>query len=97
MKYFSGILVAVLLSPAAIAQPAFQVVTSDPAIAHQYVGGWEHFVGGGAAAFDCDGDLMPELYLAGGESPSVLLRNTSDRGQDVSFVVDTPEVMAMTG
>jgi hypothetical protein len=43
--------------------------------AHAYTGGWEHFVGGGLAAFDCDGDDLPELLAAGGAGPMTLLRN----------------------
>lgn len=81
----------------ALAEPAFIDRSEDLDITHQYTGGWEHFVGGGVAAFDCNGDLLPELYLAGGSSPASLLRNTAVRSGDLSFVSDTPDTLAMTG
>jgi len=37
---------------------------------HVYDGGWEFYVGGGVAAFDCSGDGLPELVAAGGGEPS---------------------------
>lgn len=76
----------------AFAQPAFERVSTD--IQHEYVGGWEHFVGGGVAAFDCDGDQLAELFVAGGEGPAVLLRNESS--SNLSFRADTPDVLALT-
>ena len=62
---------------------------------HIYEGGWEHFVGGGIAAFDCNGDTYPELYAAGGTAPAALYRNVS--GKDVVFRQDTPDELAVTG
>lgn len=64
---------------------------------HHYTGGWEHFVGGGLASFDCTGDGLPELFAAGGESPALLLRNTSVPGGLISFVADTPPELSLTG
>ncbi|MEO1613586.1 MAG: VCBS repeat-containing protein, partial [Pseudomonadota bacterium] len=66
-------------------------------IAHVYDGGWEHFVGGGLAVFDCDGDGLAELYAAGGANPATLLRNRSERGGEVSFEAATPPSLALTG
>ncbi|MEN8873970.1 MAG: hypothetical protein ABF285_07865, partial [Pacificibacter sp.] len=42
---------------------------------HSYDGGWEHFVGGGVAVFDCNKDQKPDIFAAGGENPAILLEN----------------------
>lgn len=66
-----------------------------PVAEHVYTGGWEHFVGGGVAVFDCDGDDLPELYVAGGANSAKLFRNMSDGA--VQFSTDTPDALALTG
>jgi len=64
---------ACLALPAA-AQTRFE---PRPVAPHVYGGGWEHFVGGGLAAFDCSGDALPELFAAGGANPAQLFLNAS--------------------
>ncbi|WP_298836955.1 CRTAC1 family protein [uncultured Roseobacter sp.] len=67
---------------------------SDQLPAHIYDGGWEHFVGGGVAVFDCNGDDLPDLLAAGGENPARLMRNTGGlRFQDAPL----PELTGTTG
>ncbi|MGB7432260.1 MAG: CRTAC1 family protein [Ahrensia sp.] len=52
---------------------------------HSYEGGWEYFVGGGAASFDCNGDRKPELLIAGGTSPAQFFINRSVTGGELAF------------
>ncbi len=54
-------------------------------------------MGGGVAVFDCDGDRLPEIFMAGGSSRSVLLRNRSDRGGPMRFAEDTPDALKLEG
>ncbi|AJE47609.1 CRTAC1 family protein [Celeribacter indicus] len=68
---------------------------SDALPEHVYTGGWEHFVGGGVAIFDCDEDGLPELFAAGGDSPAQLMLNRSDPGGALSFAAG--EMMEITG
>ncbi|MFZ7093848.1 CRTAC1 family protein [Primorskyibacter sp. 2E233] len=79
----------------ACAEPRFEPAALP--FEHQYTGGWEHFVGGGLAAFDCNGDHLPELYAAGGENPARLLINHSDPGGPLTFEDGTPPTLALTG
>ncbi|WP_170414714.1 CRTAC1 family protein [Ruegeria arenilitoris] len=62
---------------------------------HVYDGGWEHFVGGGVAVFDCNGDSLPELFLAGGSNRSQLFINTSK--EQIAFQAKTPEDLSLAG
>ena len=54
-------------------------------IDHAYTGPWEFFVGGGAASFDCNGDRMPDLFLAGGKGDSAFHVNRSEVGGVLAF------------
>ncbi len=65
---------------------AAQLFTPVDIPAHSYTGGWEYFVGGGVAVFDCNQDGFPDLFVAGGSGPASLLVNTTAvRGNDIGF------------
>jgi hypothetical protein len=69
----------------ALAAPAFIDETATAGLDHAYSGEFEFFVGGGVATFDCDGDGLAELYLAGGTEPAALYRNASSTGGELRF------------
>ncbi|MDJ0896253.1 MAG: VCBS repeat-containing protein, partial [Alphaproteobacteria bacterium] len=71
--------------PAHAADPPRFAAEQKTGIAHRYEGGWEFFVGGGVAAFDCDADSRPDLAMAGGSAPAALFRNISQPGKALRF------------
>lgn len=82
----------------ALAAPAFVDDSAGLPVPHVYSGGWEHFVGGGVAAFDCNGDALPELLAAGGEAPAALFLNRSDPGGALRFAESAlPKLDALRG
>ncbi len=60
--------------------PRFVDIADAAGVEHAYTGDWTHYVGGGVAAFDCDLDDDPDLFFAGGASPSALYRNDGSPG-----------------
>ncbi|APG48947.1 CRTAC1 family protein [Phaeobacter porticola] len=76
-------------------QPLFE---QRPIPKHVYDGGWEHFVGGGLASLDCNGDRLPDLIAAGGSNPVQLMVNrTAGPGAPLTFRAETPETLAQMG
>ena len=66
--------------------PSFEDRAAALPSPHVYAGGWEHFVGGGVAAFDCDGDGKLDVFAAGGTNPAQLLLNRAEGpGAPISF------------
>ena len=65
--------------------PVFAEQAIAAGIDIQYDGGWEFFVGGGVATFDCNRDRFPDLFIAGGENESALYVNNSKTGGTLSF------------
>ena len=85
---------------AGVATPHFVDDTRSSAIDHRYDGEFEYFVGGGVAAFDCDGDGRDELFLAGGTEPAALYHNDSPIGGALRFsALPSPvtDLTAVTG
>ncbi|MCX7888424.1 MAG: VCBS repeat-containing protein, partial [Rhodobacteraceae bacterium] len=69
----------------AVPVPRFADETASSGVVSSYDGEWEFMVGGGAAVFDCNDDLFPDLFLAGGASPASLWTNASARGGPLRF------------
>jgi hypothetical protein len=57
----------------------------EAGIDHMYTGPWEFFVGGGGASLDCNGDRLPDVFLAGGKGRSALYVNHSSAGGALRF------------
>ena len=72
-------------TPSELSVPIFQEQANEAGVDHQYTGEWEFFVGGGGAAFDCDGNRLPDVFFAGGSSAAQLFRNTSLPGGELRF------------
>jgi enediyne biosynthesis protein E4 len=70
---------------AALEPPRFVDEAASAGLVHAYQGEYPYVVGGGVAAFDCDGDELTDLYLAGGTAPASLLRNVSEAGGELRF------------
>ncbi len=82
------------------AEVAFIDESAALPVEHVYSGGWEHFVGGGVASLDCNGDHRPDMFVAGGETPARLFVNRTDGpGGDFSFEEGTrvPSLTGVTG
>ena len=65
--------------------PLFHEEASAAGLNQVYDGPWEFFVGGGGAAFDCDGSGFPSVFLAGGKNRAKLYVNTSKSGGPLKF------------
>src|SRR5258706_11549460 len=74
------------LAVAAPAVPHFVDETDAAGIQSRFDGEWEYMVGGGVAAFDCDGSGLPSLFMAGGANPSKFYPNPSARRGALKFV-----------
>ena len=69
-----ALLLLVLAAPLQ-ASPVLFEDRSAAVAGHVYTGGWEHFVGGGVAVFDCNDDTLPDVFAAGGETPATVFIN----------------------
>jgi enediyne biosynthesis protein E4 len=92
IRAFAGMTVLlsnVFLSPVAFGEsltiPKFADETKTSGLKSIYAGEWRHMVGGGVATFDCNGDGLPDVYIAGGDNKSKLYTNASKRGGALKF------------
>ncbi len=72
--------------------PAMLEQAAAAGLNQTYAGPWEYFVGGGAASFDCNGDRMPDLLIAGGTNAAALFVNRSKAGGEIKFAAKKIDV-----
>lgn len=87
------VMVICAMAQPVMADPSFENLSANLPT-HIYGGGWEHFVGGGVAVFDCNGDGRPDIFAAGGENPAKMIRND---GGFVFSDIALPVVTGVTG
>ena len=86
MQILKTLLFLVATACPAWADPAFVSRADGLPVTQIYDGDWEHFVGGGVAILDCNGDDFPDLFTAGGINPARLFINTTaGPGDDITF------------
>ncbi|MGV6811712.1 MAG: CRTAC1 family protein [Brevirhabdus sp.] len=98
MKRLSLVLTLALAAASqGMADPTFTDRSDALPLAHVYDGGWEHFVGGGVAVFDCNRDNRPEIFAAGGSNPARLFLNVSGTGALSFASAPFPALIGVTG
>jgi hypothetical protein len=83
MRIVSLLTAITALAWAQPAIPKFIEETDSAGINSRFDG--DYVVGGGVAAFDCDGNGLPDLLLAGGDNPAKFYRNHSAIGGALKF------------
>ncbi len=68
-----------------LAVPRFVEIAEASGLRHVFESDDQFDVGGGVAAFDCDGDMDADLFLAGGNARAGLYRNVSEPETFVRF------------
>ena len=63
---------------------------------HSYSGEWNHFVGGGVAVMDCNNDALPDIFAAGGTSPSKLFVNEANFKFSKNIFQKSPDLLGPT-
>ena len=84
----------------ALGPPHFVDDAAGSGVTQAYTGDYPYVVGGGVAAFDCDDDRKPDLFLAGGTARTGLFRNVSDIGGSLQFEAihdSATDLVAVTG
>lgn len=95
-----GVLVLRPSAPSAAGAPHFVDDTAASGISQRFDGPDLYQVGGGVAVFDCNGDGLPDVYLAGGAGPAGLFRNVSEIGGALRFervASPTTDLTGVTG
>lgn len=100
MRRAAAALSLVLASSAAAEELLIpQFVPENAGLTHRFTGEWQYMVGGGAAVFDCNGDRMPDAWLAGGQQAAALFVNRAESGGALKFerFASGTELSATTG
>lgn len=97
MTRILALVLAGLIATPALTAPAFTDRAEGLPVEHVYGGGWSHFVGGGVAVLDCNGDHRPDLFAAGGENPAHLFINaTEGPGAPITFTLGADPALTET-